>query len=334
MTENQLQTPADGKAFLLEMQAKLDAEAAARETAAAAPQTPAAEEPIVNSVEAEATPEEIVSNVEVQKTWKDLLEDELAVKEQEERKADMQELLNDELAKTLLEAKKQGKDIRSVLKALSETDPNDFTEKQLFEMALNGEKNEYGEPLSEYEITEKYEQFQTLPKSVQEKLMVSQKQELEQKFNDATKVLKAKSENPYMDAAKQANENLLVTVDKLVGRNVFGVEVTAKIAKELYVEAVSQLKTTINGNVFNVESAIEKAISVKMLPYLISDAQKKANTEAKIELFKQFNSPSSSGKPVVTTAQTPKSKDQISQDSLNAHAARYSDPFGINKNTN
>lgn len=335
--ENKFQTRADGDAFLKQMQSEIDAENAAKAEAQNL-ESQEKEADVVKTEEVDTTKEVVVSEekeiiqTEPVKNWKDLLDEELALKAAEDKRKEYDELLEDDLAKTLLEAKKQGKDIKSVLKALSETDPSSFSEKQLFEMVLNGEKGEDGQPLTQADIDEKYEQFQTLPKSAQEKLIKSQKIELEQKFNEATKALKSNPQNPYLESAKKANEDLLVAVDQLAGKKVFGAEVTHKIAKELYVEAKEQLKTAFNGKEFNVSAALEKAIAIKMLPYLVSDAAKKANTEAKLELFKQFNTPSASGKPVVTTEQLPKSKDQLEQEKFDAHAARHSDPMGIRKN--
>jgi hypothetical protein len=330
-TENLLQTRADADRMLRETQERIEKEIAAKEQAEKEKSEkvePKVEEK-APEVKAEETP--VVPEVEDKKTWQDLLAEEHEQKLAEEKRKQFESLYEDELAKTILEAKRQGKDVRQVLKALAETDPSDFTEKDLFTMTLSGEKNEDGEPLSEYEIDEKYEQFQAMPKSIQNRIIETQKAELENKFKEATKVFSVTPQSEYADAAKKATEELISVIDNMAGKTLYGFDITKNIAKELYKEASEQLKTTFNGGNFNVELAVEKAISVKMLPHLLNHTAKKAETDAKIELFKQFNTPSATGKPVITSPVV-KSKAEEQAEKLQAHANRYANPFGLPTN--
>lgn len=331
-TENLLQSRADADRMLRETQDRIEGEMAAKEEA----QKNKSNAPAVETVEAKRNEEPVVPAVEnvstdETKTWQDLLADDHEKNIAEEKKKQFESLYDDELAKTILEAKKQGKDIRQVLKALSETDPSQFTEKDLFKMSMSGELNEDGEPLADYEIDDKFEQFQSLPKSIQNKLIEGQRIELENKFKEATKVFTVKPQNEYAEAAKKATEELFSVIDEMAGKTMYGLDITKNIAKELYIEASEQLKTTFNGSEFNAKLAVEKAFSVKMLPHLLNETAKRADTDAKIELFKQFNTPSSTGKPVVTSPVS-KTKADEQAEKMQAHAQKYANPFGLPKN--
>jgi len=328
-TENLLQSRADADRMLRETQERIEKEIEAKEEAERNKSNPPAPQaPEAKQVDELKNPANPVIPEDENKTWKDLLADEHEKNIEAERKKQFESLYEDELAKTILEAKKQGKDIRQVLKALSETDPSQYTEKDLFKMSLAGELNEDGEPLTEYDIDEKYEQFQALPKSLQNKLIENQRVELEGKFKEATKVFTVNTKNEYADAAKKATEELISVIDEMAGKTLYGLDITKNIAKELYIEASEQLKTTFNGSNFDAKLAIEKAFSVKMLPHLLNQTAKKADTDAKIELFKQFNTPSSTGKPVVTSPVV-KTKAEEQAEKMQAHAQRYANPFGL-----
>lgn len=330
----------DGMAFLKQKQAEIDAKKAEdlrleQEQQAAASKEPVIVEPPKVEPKEEEVKEEIETPaVEVKKNWKELLQEEDELRRQKEEEEEIKELVKDDLIKTLYNIKKSGQDVKEFVKTLHSTDPSSFTEKQLFEASIVGEKNENGEPLSESEIEEKWEQFQLMPKSIQQKLIDTQRSEYQKRYEDVSKSFKKSDENPYIEPAKKATEELMTSIGNLVGKKLFGVDITDNIAKDLYREASEQLKTTVKGTAYDAKVALEKAISIKMLPSLVKEAQKAATTDAKFELFKQFNTPSSSGKPVQTTEIVQKSKEELQREALEAHAQRAADPFGIKKQSN
>jgi hypothetical protein len=332
----------DGMAFLKQKQAEIDAQKA--EEARLEQEKQLTTDPKIAESTIKVDKNKNVDNEQIEtkenenaapkKTWQELLQEEVELSKKQEEEKEFKDFMNDELVKTLYNIKKSGKDPKEFVKTLHSVDPTSFTEKQLFEASISEEKNENGQPLTEQEVEEKWEQFQSMPKSIQQKVIDTQRNEYQKKYDDTAKSFKKADENPYLESAKKATEELVTFVGKLVGTKVFGVDITDNIAKDLYKEASEQLKTTFNGSVYDSKGALEKAISIKMLPSLVNEVKKAADTDAKLELFKHFNTPSSSGKPVQTTEIVQKSKEELQKEALDAHAQRAADPFGIKNKTN
>lgn len=325
---------------LREIQAQIDAKSKNEPIV----ETPKVETPIETQVEKKVeTPAEpkVETPEETQKDWKDILAEQKAEAEakakEEALRAKLEQLENDNLYKFIDNLREQGKsekEIKKAVKALADSDPEEYTEQELFEMSIAEEVNDYGEPLSKEEKEAQYEMFKTLPKVVQERTLSAQKVELENKFKEATNLFAPKNgkvETEVAEASKVAYDGLMSSLDEMVGKEILGVNITNKIAVELHKEAVKQLKSSFDGKSYDVQSALDNALAIKLLPHIVKEEVRKAENETTKRLFKEFHSPSASGKPIVTTPQTPQTDSEKIAAQMEQFATKSSNPFGVTK---
>lgn len=324
---------------LKEIQAQIDAQG--KESVVA--ETPAetkVETPIANETKVETPIEgKVETSEETQKDWKEILSEQKAEAEAKAKedalRAKLEKLEEDNLYKfidNLREEGKSEKEIKKAVKALIDSDPEDYTERELFDMTLAGELNEDGEPLTEYEKEAQFEMFKTMPKSVQERTLSAQKAELENRFNEASKIFAPNNsglEAKVAESSKVAYDGLMSSLDELVGKEILGVNITNKIAVELHKEAVKQLKSSFNGTDYDVQTALDNALAIKLLPHIVKDEVKKAESNVTKRLFKEFHSPSATGKPIVSNSTTSKTDLEKTAEQMEEFAKRNSDPFGV-----
>lgn len=274
------------------------------------------------------------------KNWKEVLAEEKALEEKlakdEALRKKAEAIENDELYNFINNMRMNGKNDKEIKKAIRdivEADPNEYTEQELYDMTIAGELNEDGKPLTREEKDSQYELFKTMPKSVQERTLSAQKAELENKFKEATKLFAPKSNDvdpTITENAKVAYDTLMVSLDEMVGKEFLGVNITNKIALELHKEAKSQLKSTFNGTNYDPQSALDNALAIKLLPHIVKDEVRKAENATAKRLFKDFHSPSATGKPIVTTPrETPKSAEEQTKEQMDAWTKKQNDPMGL-----
>jgi hypothetical protein len=298
------------------------------------------EPPTEPIIETEPTETEPATPTEPAKNWKDILADEKAEEERVAKEAarlkKAEEIENDELYNFINNLRQQGKDDKQIKKAIKdivEADPSEYSEQELFEMTIANELNEYGDPLTKEEKESQYELFKTMSKSVQDRTLSAQKAELENRFKEATKLFAPKSNDvdpATIESAKVAYDTLMVSLDEMVGKEVLGVNITNKIAIELHNEAKNQLKLTFKGGNYDPQSALDNALAIKLLPHIVKDEVRKAESATAKRLFKEFHSPSATGKPIVTTPrETPKSESEKVKDQMDSYTKRQNDPMGL-----
>lgn len=283
------------------------------------------------------------------KNWKDVLEEEEKVAKEEKEKADkialaqkrVEDLENDELYKTIDALRSQGKDekeIKKVLKSFLEYEPSEYTDKDLFELAIKEEVNDDGEPLSQYEIDDKYEQFLTMPKKVQEGTLSAQRAMLDAKYEDVKKLIQPKAQATlnYTEAETQAINDLMSLTDEVVGQEIMGANVTTTMAKELYTLAKKFLPTTYDGKGYDATTAFKNAWTIKMLPFIVKEEAKATEHATMKKLFKEFHAPSATGKPVETNPSVvvALTEQQRLEQDMKDKIAQRSDPFGMKQKIN
>jgi hypothetical protein len=137
----------------------------------------------------------------------------------------------------------------------------------------------------------------------------------------------------FTEAETKAISDLMTLTDEVVGQEIMGVNITHSIAKELYSTAKQQLATTFNGKGYDVETAFKNAWTIKMLPFIVKNEAKNIEHATMKRLFKEFHSPSTSGKPIETNPNaTPQLTDaQKMEKDLQDKVNQKADPMGLNK---
>lgn len=304
-----------------EADAKAEADRLAAEAAAAANGGEAADT---------RTPEEIAAAEAAAKAeeekgdWREVL----AKKQEEERKAkeaaEWEELKNDDLFKTLYNAKKSGAKMIDVIKTIQSTNVDDFTEDDLVAMAFKGES------LDEHELAAKIEAFKEQPKLIKDAFLEKQREELRK---SQTNILDNSAEiKKLKESYDVALTDLDVAAENLKGTLIGNQKITKALQAEIFHKASSFLPAFKSGNTYNAKAAFDSAVRDVMFSHIMNDVKTAAVSDAKKEVFKEIHNPDAKGTPLASGVAATKTDIQIQEDALKAHLEKQANPFGINKN--
>jgi hypothetical protein len=221
------------------------------------------------------------------KSLKDLIAEEEEKEARVARLKEIEELEKDEFVKLVLDAKKNGHDIKKVISEVVNINPEEISEEELFYMTLDSD-------MSETDKQDEYENFLRLNSNFREKVLEVQREKIKNAQSEKLTALMAKGQNfDVKTAFNDATVGLDAALEKLQGKDYKGIELTPQRLLELRKEAMRFFGafTNVDGKSIDYNEALETAFARKALSTWSEDIKKAGKNEGKIEAFKEIHNP-------------------------------------------
>jgi hypothetical protein len=238
----------------------------------------------------EQNPSEPVVVSKEEEEYKGLSYDEIFAKKEEKKAEERErELLKkakeNPISKVVLEAVEKGDDVSKVLEAIKTTKPEDYSERQLFEMTLSAEDRAG-------DIDELFENFNSMPVSVKTALIEGKRNELKAQYEAVLNGFNSQSRQ-FETLMKAVPDGINSRVKELIGKEIEGIDITPALAVKIAEEAfdIAALSRYHNGGEYNFDLLMNHATRAIIAPAREKNIAKEAASAATRAVFEKVHSP-------------------------------------------
>jgi hypothetical protein len=273
-----------------------------------------------NEVETTTTTETTQDESQVvQKTWKEILAEQEEQESQNRTIEKAKKLAENPIMKLALEASERGEDWLTIVNSIASVDVDKISDEQLFKNSLQGQK------LSEDEVEEAWEDFQSQRDYLKKPLLESEKNKIRQQVEEKRNQFKlgSKQDINYSEVKTKADNSLEALLDKLPNE-VEGVKLTTERKAELFKEARRFYATYLDKdkNSIDVGEAFETAFAKLSKNSWKKDIAEKAKSDGRKEAFDKTHNPNAN---TMVTSSKPKAESREDKE-LREYMERINQP--------